>query len=197
MDITHAAAVLAAAQPPIAPPISVNARIGQAGQWFGPAVLVAIAILIDATAVGKEAKRDRVAALLTYTATLGFISIYGWSRTIQGWFSGSWSWQLTGSAISLIAHLALLAVLLGEMGKKQESTLKRLNGWIGPRVGIGSEDSKAVGRINTKLHLCAAATAMTFVLGRGDSVAVQHAIGSFTTGAGAVVVNWTIGRLGG
>jgi hypothetical protein len=197
VGIADAATTLLAAQPPIAPPISVDARIGQAGQWFGPAVLFAIAILIDATAAGKEAKRDRAGALLTYTATLGFISIYGWSKAIQGWFSWSWSWQLTGSAISLLAHLALIAVLFGDFAKKQESTLKRLNGWLGPKIGIGSEDSKAVGRINTKLHLWAAATAMTFVLGRGDIVFIQSTIGSITTGAGAAVVNFTIGRLGG
>lgn len=191
------AALIAAATPPIAPPIDVHARIGQPGQWFGPAVLVAVALIVDATAAGSVAKRDRLAAIATYTAGLGFISIYGWSRDIQRWFDGSWSLQLTGSAISVLVHVAFLVVLLGDFTKKQESTVKRFSLWAAPRAGIGSPDSLAVGRLNTKLHVSAFAVAMTYTLGRGDITVIQRAIGNATTTAGSAVVNFVIDRLGG
>lgn len=179
--------------PTVAPAAPVEVKVGETGEWFGPTVFVIVSLLIDATAAGASAKRDRLAAVGSYVATLGFISIYGWSETIQGWFGGSWSWQLTGSAIALLAHLAFVAVLLGDKTK----ATKRIGTWLGGKVGFDSEAGNAVGRINTKLHAYAAAAACTYVLARGDFAAVPHTIGKVLTGAGAIFVNWLIDRLGG
>jgi hypothetical protein len=177
----------------VAPAAPIRVKVGEVGEWFGPTAVLAVALILDATAAGSGAKRDRVAAALTYCATLGYISIYGWSDDVQGWFAGSWSMKLTGSIISFLAHAALIAIMIGDGSK----WTKRINGWLGPRVGIGSADGEAVGKLNTKLHMAAAVAAMTYVLARGDAAVVPHTIGDTLTGASAVAVGWMIERLGG
>lgn len=181
-------------RPTADPALPAVVKIGPAGEWFGPTVLAVVSLIVDASAAGKKAvNRDTAAALLTYAATLGFVAVYGWSETIQGWFSDSWSWQLAGSGLSLLAHLAFAAVIIGD---RWELT-KRLSAWLGPKFGAGSADSGAVGRLNTKWHLFAVIAASSYVLARGDASFIPHGIGKIITWAGALVVTWVIDRLGG
>ncbi|MDQ1249627.1 MAG: hypothetical protein QG597_4002 [Actinomycetota bacterium] len=179
--------------PALAPAAPMKIKVGEVGQWFGPAIVLVIAIGIDFSAAGDAAKRDRIAAVFTYCSALGFISIYRWSEAIQGWFDDSWSWALTGSALAVIAHVLFVAILIGDASKRT----KRVSAKLGPLVGIASKESNAVGKFNTRLHIAAVITAATCVLARGDSAWIPHTIGRVLCGASALVVNWVIDRLGG
>jgi hypothetical protein len=177
----------------VAPAAPIDVKIGETGEWFGPAIVLIVALIVDATAASSAAKRDRVAAIGSYCAALGFISIYEWSEAIQGWFDGSWSWMLAGSFLALAAHVMFVAVLIGDASK----WTKRLGGKIGPKIGLNSNESNEVGKINGKLHVAAAVAACSYTLARGDAAWIPHTIGQALTGASAVVVNWIIERLGG
>lgn len=177
----------------LAPATELAVKVGQTGEWFGPALVIALGLALDASAIGSTAKRDRVAAIFTYCGTLGFISIYGWADAIQGLFDGSWSWALVGSTIALAAHTAFVAILLGDFTK----WTKRFGGALGPIVGMNSKDSTAVGKINTRLHIAAAIAAATCVLARGDSAIISHTIGRVLTSVSATFITWVIERLGG
>jgi hypothetical protein len=208
---------LALAGPPIGPPLPAPAHVGPVGEWFLPAVIIGIALILDATAVGGAAKRDRIAAALTYTGALGFIAVYRWAATIQGWVGDSWSWRITGSAISLLVHAGLVIVLIGPWIEKTKKQSAWLSSKVGVTVGAGRKDSPvvvsnarpagpagdgsgpsaAVGRLNTKLHLWAAVAACTYVLARGDAAQVPKAIGSLLTGVSGALGMWVVARLGG
>jgi hypothetical protein len=177
----------------VAPAAPINVRVGEAGEWFGPAVVLAIGLGLDISAAGDSAKRDRAAAVLTYCATLGFISIYKWSEAIQGWFDDTWSWKLAGSFLAVAAHVLFVAVLVGDWSKYT----KRVGGKLGPKIGLNSKESNEVGKLNTKLHIAAAIAAGSYVLARGDAAWIPHTIGGVLTGGSAIFVNWVIERLGG
>ena len=202
-----------AAPPPIGPALPAPAHIGPVGEWFLPALIIAIALGLDATAVGGAAKRDRIAAALTYTGALGFIAVYGWATTIQGWVGDSWSWRITGSAVAWVVHAGLVVVLVGPWIEKT----KKQSAWLSSRVGVtvvaaagassaaptarpagdGSGPSAAVGRVNTKLHLWAAAAACTYVLARGDAAWVPEHVGKLLTTVSGALGMWVVARLGG
>jgi hypothetical protein len=199
--------------PQVGPALPAPARVGPVGEWFLPALIIGIALLIDATALGAAAKRDRFAAAMTYTGTIGFIGVYGWANDIQGWLGDTWSWRVAGSAVSVLAHAALVIVLVGD----RIDRTKRLNAWLSGRVGVAAGGSGGqprtgasaaggatttassgnVGKINTKLHLWAAAAACTYVLARGDAAAIPRAIGTTLTTASGALGMWIVARLGG
>lgn len=186
------AAILAAAPVP-GPPVPLPPSVGPVGEWFLPAVIIGMALGLDASAAGAAAKRDRLAAGLTYTGALGLIAVYQWADEIQGWFGESWSWRVFGSAISVLAHAGLVVVLLGEYMEKT----KRIAAFLGPKVGVDGKMSSQVGKINTKLHLWATAAACSYVLARGDAGALPGFIGTSLTGISGALGMWVVHRLGG
>lgn len=176
------------------PALPAVVKIGPADEWFGPTLVLAISLIVDASVIGKQPTRREVASFIgTYCATLGFISIYGWSDDVQSWFGGSWSWQLTGSALAVLAHIVFGALIVGE----GHDWSKRIAAKAGPRVGFGSKDSTAVGRICTKLHVAAAMCACTYVLARGPLAFIPHKIGSTLSAGVAQVIRLLIHGLGG
>lgn len=184
---------LLAAAPTPGPPLPAPASVGPVGEWLLPAVIIGLALLLDATAAGPAAKRDRVAAALTYTGTLGLISVYGWSDDIQGWMGSSWSWTIVGSAIAFLAHVALVLVLVGDRFERT----KRISAWLQGKACFDHKDGNAVGRLNSGLHLRAAAVACTYVLARGDAAALPKGVGGVLTHVSGVVVMAIVRKLGG
>lgn len=185
------AAILAAPTP--GPPLPAPASVGPVGEWFLPAVVIGLALLLDATAAGPAAKRDRVAAALTYTGTLGMISVYGWADDIQSWIGSSWSMTVAGSALAFLAHVALLLVLAGD----RFGPTKRIAAWLQGRACFDHKDGNAVGRLNSGLHLRAAVVACTYVLARGDAAVVPKSIGTALTHASGLLGMWAVHKLGG
>lgn len=210
-------AEVAAASPPPAPPLvgpalPAPSHVGPVGEWFLPAVIIGIAIALDATKGGAAAKRDRVAVALTYAGTLGLISVYGWAHTIQGWVGDTWSWRITGSAIAFAVHVCLAVVLVGPWVEK----VQRQSAWLSAKVGVGGGSSSggttsrsattgrtapasggAVGKLNTKLHLWAVAAACTYVLARGDAARFPELVGTVLTGISGAIGMWVVARFGG
>jgi hypothetical protein len=178
--------------PPVAPAVAVDVRVGQAGQWFGPTVVLFLSLALDWSALGNVAIRDRIAAAGYYAASLSMISIFDWSDDIQGWFGGSWSWQLLGSAVAAVMHIGLVLALLGQRLKWSAGMAT----WIGDRVHLMHKDSTA-NRINGVLLSWAVAAAASSVLARGDAASLTGLVARALTGAWSVLANWAIARLGG
>lgn len=175
------------------PPLPAPARIGPAGEWLLPGLVIGLGLILDATAAGSTAHRDRVAAVCTYTGFLGLISIYGWESSIRGWIGTSWSWVVAGSGVAVLMHVALVVVLVGDA----HGATKRVGAAVGKRAGFGSADSNAVGKINTKLHVWAIAAACSYVLSRGASSWIPRQIGESLTHVSANVGGWLVHWLGG
>lgn len=183
-------AALTAPEP--SPAIGVDVATGQAGEWFGPLFVLALAVALDWSAIGGNALRDRIAALGYYSATVSIISIYEWSDEVQAWFGGSWSWKITGSTIAAVVHLALVVVMIGTRNKWTAPVA----GGIAKAIHIDSADSKAQ-RINTTLLAASVLAGTTSVLARGDIGGWVHNLATFITGMWSVIANFLIHRLGG
>lgn len=175
------------APPSAGPPLPAPDVIGPAGEWLLPALLLAVALALDYSAAGANARRDRVAMLLTYTAVLGFVGIYGWSDDIRRTVGASWSAVVLGSLAAVVLHLLMVHVAMPdttEWGKRSRAFLQG-------RAGFSSKESTAVGRINTRLHIWAAVTAASYVLSRGPSAWFpEHIAGALNRASG-----WAGGHL--
>lgn len=183
-------AALTAPEP--SPAIGVDVATGQAGEWFGPLFVLALAVALDWSALGSNALRDRIAALGYYSATVSIISIYSWSDEVQGWFGGSWSWKITGSAIAAGVHLALVLVMIGTRFKWSAAVA----GWIANTIHIDSADSKAQ-RINTTLLTASVIAGASSVLARGFIGGRVHDLATVITGLWSAIANLVINLLGG
>jgi hypothetical protein len=201
VSLVHMAVELLAATPtpsptgggkPVAPADSVSITIGQTAEWFGPALVLAMAWLLDASAYGSHSARDRIASTAVYAGMVALISIYGWSDDIQGWFGGSYSWKLAGSAIAFVAHAAFLIAVFGE----NNENLKRPSKWIGGKFGFDGELS-GKNRINTRLWWWATGCAATSVLARGAAGSAVHLVAYAITGIWAGIAVAATHFLGG
>lgn len=192
--VMHALDVLAATPPPrpTAPATAVSIRVGQAGEWFGPTLVLAAALILDWTALGQVAIRDRIAAAGYYAATISMIGIFNWSKDIQDWFAGSWSWQLAGSALAFIAHLGLVLAMIGRRFKWSAGLAKAIH----KLIHMEHADSTA-NRINGTLLGSSAIAAATSVLARGPLAGFTHWVADHITGIWAWIAERIITGLGG
>jgi hypothetical protein len=194
--LPHLIAELAAATPPpapaAAPATAIVVRVGQGGEWFGPSLVLAASLLLDWTAVGPVALRDRVAAAGYYSAAVAMISIFAWDDDIQGWFGGSWSWQLTGSAIAAVMHCGLLVAAIGHRWKWTAGMAKRL----GKLIHLEHGDSTA-NRINSVLMGWAVTAGASSVLARGPMASFVHFVARALTGFWSWLGNVLVTALGG
>lgn len=189
----HAALHLLAAGPAPGPALPSPVTLGPVGEWLLPALIIGVGIIVDSTAAGGAAKRDRVAALCTYTGTLGLISVYGWQDGIRGQIGSSWSVVVLASAAAFLIHAGLVVVMIGDANEET----KRLGAWIGKKIGFDSKNGNAVGKLNTKLHLWATAAACSYVLSRGPSQWVPREIGEALTHVSGKVGMWLVHWFGG
>lgn len=178
--------------PPVAPAHPIAVRVGQGGEWFGPAVVLFVSLALDWSALGGAALRDRIAAAGYYASTLAMISIFEWQDDVQGWFGGSWSWQLTGSAIAAVLHLGLVIAMLGGRAKSLKGVSKKLRDVI----HMEHADSTA-NRINSTLLTWAALAGTSSVLARGPMAGFVHLVGRALTGAWSWLANGVVTGLGG
>jgi hypothetical protein len=197
--LLHVLGELAAATPPPKPPgvaaapaHPINVRVGQAGEWFGPSVVIFASLALDWSALGQAALRDRIAAAGYYASTVAVISIFGWAATVQGWFNGSWSWQLAGSAIAAVLHVSLVIAMFGARAK----TIKGMSKKIRDLIHMEHADSSA-NRINSTLLGWSVVAATSSVLARGPMAGFVHFVGTALTGIWAWLANIIIGWIGG
>lgn len=192
----HLLAELAAATPPpkpvAAPAHPINVRVGQAGEWFGPFVVIFTSLALDWSALGQAALRDRVAAAGYYAGTVAVITIFGWTGTVQGWFAGSWSWQLAGSAAAAVMHICLIIAMFGSRAK----TLKGMSKKLRDLIHMEHADSSA-NRINSTLLGWSVMAATSSMLARGPMAGFVHFVGSALTGIWAWLANIVVGGVGG
>lgn len=147
---------------------------------------------LDWSALGQAALRDRIAAAGYYAGTVAVISIFGWTATVQSWFSGSWSWELAGSAIAAAMHVSLVIAMLGARAK----TLKGMSKKLRDLIHMEHADSSA-NRINSTLLGWSVAAATSSVLARGPMAGFVHFVGAALTGIWAWLANVIIGWIGG
>jgi len=192
----HLLAELAAAtptpHPAAAPAVTVAVHVGQAGEWFGPVVVLVAALILDWSALGSVALRDRIAVAGYYSAALSMISIFGWQHTVQGWFDGSWSWQLAGSALAFIAHAGLVLAMIGSRFKWSGALATKVHGLI----HMQHKDSTA-NRINGTLLGSSAMAAASSVLARGPLAGFVAFVAHILTGVWSWLAERIVTGLGG
>jgi len=176
----------------VAPPDPVVVRVGEWGEWFGPIFVLVASLVLDWSALGSVAIRDRIAAAGYYTAALSMISIFHWEATVQGWFGASPSWQLAGSALSFFMHAGLVIAMVGSRFKWSKGMAKKIREWM----HMEHADSSA-NRINSTLMSWASAAAASSVLARGPLANFVHFVAQVLTGAWAVLTNAGVHGLGG
>jgi|WetSurMetagenome_2_1015567.scaffolds.fasta_scaffold512429_2 hypothetical protein len=150
------------------------------GKWFGPILMFAASFLLDYSAIGSNAFRDRIAAAGYYAATAGLIAIYKWEGVIQGWFSADSDWKLAGSAIAALLHIGLVLAMIGDKLKGTAQISKKIHSLI----GLNSKDS-GENKINMTLLRWSIFAAASSVLARGP-------IGGFVVWVGGLLTGiWT------
>lgn len=205
--------------PPIDPGLSAPTQGTPGGQWILPALIMFVSIAIDWSAVGSAAKRDRLAALLTYSATLAYISIFNLAPKIQS-IPKSWSALLAGSAIAFLVHLGFVVVLIGPYIERLKPLAARLSHMSGVGVtqrststdvekydpavaargrttGVARTRTSHVGKINTKLHMWAIFAGCTYVLARGPLAMFTQYVGTSITTVSGTITRTILHGLGG
>lgn len=200
--VLHVLAELAAATPtptppdvplpglPVLPdlsglPHSQPVTIGQSGAWIGPLALGLLAGLLDYSAAGSGALRDRVAVVGYYASAVSMFAILGLRWTP----SADYSWRMAFAVASLITHGALLICWLG----RPTAVAKQLSKKLAFNSGASSS-----AKINQTLLGWTVAAAFTAPLsGNQGWGRVVDTIVTATTGAGAVVLNSVFKWLGG
>ncbi len=209
--------------PPIDPALKAPTQGTPGGQWILPGIIILISIILDWSAIGNAAKRDRVAALLTYSATLAYISIFNLAPKIQG-IPKSWSALLAGSAIAFIVHLGFVIVLIGPYIEKLKPLATKLSHMSGVGVeyrststdvepytgntgastrgtrtarGARAGQTSGVGRLNTKLHMWAIFAGCTYVLARGPLAVFTQYVGTTIATVSGTITRTIMHGLGG
>jgi hypothetical protein len=178
--------------PAAAPAHALQVAVGQGGEWFGPCLVLALSLALDWSALGSTALRDRIAAAGYYAASVAMISIFAWDDDIQSWFGGSWSWQLTGSAIAAVMHVALALAMFGSRWKWSKGVSKKIR----EAIHMEHADSTA-NRINGTLLSSSVAAGASSVLARGPMAGFVHFVAAALTGFWAWLGNGAVHLLGG
>jgi hypothetical protein len=162
--------------------------IGKTGEWVGPLVVGLLAGLLDYSAAGPVALRDRVAVMGYYACTVSMSAVLGWTGYIRGEVQ-DYNWLMIGALISLVAHGALLVVFLGRPKTLAKALSKPLR-W-------NSADSNAVKINQTLLGWTVTAGLAAPLSGTQGFGHLVDGIAGVTTGAWSSIVTAVLHWLGG
>lgn len=175
MDVTHAAAIALG--------------VGHTGTWVGPLLVGAAAGLLDYSAAGPAAVRDRIAVAGYYASAVSFAELTGWTPWIRATVA-TYDWRMVGALANLITVGALLIVWVGRP--------KAVAGQLGAKIGFGTTGSKAAAKINQTLLGWTVAAALTSPMaGTGGWGSVVDWITTATTGMWSAIVRALLSGLGG
>jgi hypothetical protein len=167
--------------------------VGQAGAWIGPLLVGLAAAVLDYSAIGPHAMRDRLAVAGYYAAAISFVYLLGLATWEQSAFH-DYNWRMLGAVASLITHGALLLAMFGTIIGPTRTLAKNVQA----RVKFAVAETSGATKVNQPLLGWTVAAAVTAPLsgtsGWGGFVA---GIASATTGLWSGIVSVVMSWLGG
>jgi len=162
--------------------------IGQPGSWVGPLAFGLLAGVLDYSAAGPSAIRDRVAVVGYYASAVSFAALLGLSDWMRD-TTTAYDWRMAAAIASLITHGALIVVWVG-WPKPFAKQLAKTVQWGGA--------ASSAAKINQTLLGWTIAAAITAPMA-GDQGwgTVVDGIASMTTGLWSALAGAILGWLGG
>jgi hypothetical protein len=167
-------------------------RVGQPGGWFGPAVVGLIAGLLDYSAFGPHAMRDRVAVIGYYACGISFSYLLGFAQWEQAQITTP-DWRMAWGVVSLITHGALLLAMFGHFFEWTKKVAEK----IAKRLQFAGTKSAAIAINGTLLSWTLAAVATAPMSGKAGWGYVVQEIAYGCTSVWGLIVGVLEAWLGG